>query len=80
MSENSKATSSSQAPAAKFGGTGLTVAIVAAAVVTVIGLVLWGIQLSGGMIQTNMRNMDSWGHLYHHVHVFRRPVCRRSDY
>ncbi len=61
MSENSKATSSSQAPAAKFGGTGLTVAIVAAAVVTVIGLVLWGIQLSGGMIQTNMRNMDSWG-------------------
>ena len=61
MSENSKATSTPQAPAAKFGGTGLTVAIVAAAVVTIAGLVLWGIQLSGGMIQTNMRNMDSWG-------------------
>ncbi len=61
MSENSKATSTPQASAAKFGGTGLTVAIVAAAVVTIAGLVLWGIQLSGGMIQTNMRNMDSWG-------------------
>ncbi len=61
MSENIKAATSPKAPAAKFGGTGLTVAIVVAAVVTVVGLVLWGIQLSGGMIQTNMRNMDSWG-------------------
>ena len=61
MSENIKATPSPKTPAAKFGGAGLNVGIVVAAILTVVGLVLWGIQLSGGMIQTNMRNMDSWG-------------------
>ena len=25
------------------------------------GLALWGVQLSGGMVQTGMRNLDSWG-------------------
>ncbi|WP_449314648.1 NrfD/PsrC family molybdoenzyme membrane anchor subunit [Rubneribacter sp.] len=47
-------------PAVK-GGKGLTIAIAVAAVVTVLGIVLWGMQLSGGMVQTGMRNLDSWG-------------------
>ncbi|OUO90842.1 polysulfide reductase [Gordonibacter sp. An230] len=61
MSENTRATSSPKAPAAKFGGRGLNVAIVVAALVTVAGLALWFAQLSGGMVQTGMRNLDSWG-------------------
>ena len=27
----------------------------------VAGLALWAMQLSGGMVQTGMRNLDSWG-------------------
>lgn len=27
----------------------------------VAGIVLWGVQLSGGMVQTGMRNLSSWG-------------------
>ncbi len=48
------------APAVK-SGKGLTIAIAVAAVVTVLGIVLWGMQLAGGMVQTGMRNLDSWG-------------------
>ena len=33
----------------------------ACAVVAVLGIALWIMQLSGGMIQTGMRNFDSWG-------------------
>lgn len=51
----------SKAPAAKFGGKGLNAAIVVAAIVTVAGVALWAAQLSGGMVQTGMRNLDSWG-------------------
>lgn len=61
MSENTQATASPQAPAAKFGGKGLNVGIVVAAVVAIAGIALWGIQLTGGLVQTGMRNMDSWG-------------------
>src|SRR5699024_9347876 len=61
MSENNQATTSPQAPAAAFGGKGLNIAIVVAAVVTVVGIGLWVMQLSGGLVQTNMRNLDSWG-------------------
>lgn len=61
MSENTRATLSSQVPAAKFGGKGLNIGIVVAALVTIVGLVLWGVQLSGGLVQTGMRNLDSWG-------------------
>ncbi|HIW76481.1 MULTISPECIES: NrfD/PsrC family molybdoenzyme membrane anchor subunit [Gordonibacter] len=61
MSENNQATTSPQAPAAAFGGKGLNIAIVVAAVVTVAGIGLWVMQLSGGLVQTNMRNLDSWG-------------------
>lgn len=51
----------SQAPSGQKGGKGLTVAIGIAAVVTVIGIVCWIMQLTGGMSQTGMRNLDSWG-------------------
>lgn len=40
---------------------GLTIGIIACAVVAVVGIALWMVQLSGGMIQTGMRNLDSWG-------------------
>ncbi|WP_080799159.1 NrfD/PsrC family molybdoenzyme membrane anchor subunit [Arabiibacter massiliensis] len=55
MSETSKA------PASRFGGRGMNVAIAVAALATVVGLALWLVQLSGGMVQTGMRNLDSWG-------------------
>lgn len=61
MSENISTASAAKAPSAKFGGTGLNVGIGIAAVLTVAGLALWGMQLTGGMVQTGMRNMDSWG-------------------
>ena len=46
---------------ARKGGKGLTVGIGVGAVLTVVGIALWAVQLSGGMVQTGMRNMDSWG-------------------
>ena len=61
MTENIGTASPSKAPAAKFGGKGLNIAIAVAAVVTVAGIALWGVQLAGGMVQTGMRNLDSWG-------------------
>ncbi len=44
-----------------WGGKGLNVAIIVAAVLTVVGIACWAMQLSGGMVQTGMRNLDSWG-------------------
>lgn len=68
MTENVQASSSSRASSpstsartAPFGGRGLNIAIVVAAVLTILGIVLWGIQLTGGLVQTGMRNFDSWG-------------------
>ncbi len=61
MTEKTGATPSPEAPAAKFGGRGINVAIIVAALVTVAGLALWFVQLSGGLVQTGMRNLDSWG-------------------
>ena len=61
MSENNQATSSPSAPAARFGGKGINVAIAVAAIATVVGIALWAMQLSGGLVQTGMRNLDSWG-------------------
>ena len=49
------------AKAVAWGGRGLNIAIGASAVVVVAGLVLWAMQLSGGMVQTGMRNLNSWG-------------------
>lgn len=43
------------------GGRGLNIAIAVCAVAVAAGLALWGIQLSGGLVQTGMRNLDSWG-------------------
>lgn len=40
---------------------GLMIAGVVGAALAVIGIVFWVMQLSGGMIQTGMRNLDSWG-------------------
>ncbi len=49
------------AKAAAWGGRGLTVGIAVSGLLAVMGIVLWGVQLSGGMVQTAMRNLDSWG-------------------
>ncbi|MDR1014803.1 MAG: polysulfide reductase NrfD [Coriobacteriales bacterium] len=57
MAENA----STAGTAPKQGGKGLNVGIVAAAVVTVAAIALWVVQLSGGLVQTNMRNLDNWG-------------------
>ena len=46
---------------ATWGGRGLNIAIGVSAAVMVAGIVLWFLQLSGGMIQTGMRNLNSWG-------------------
>ena len=43
------------------GGKGLTVGIGVCAVLAALGVVLWVVQLTGGMVQTAMRNLDSWG-------------------
>ncbi|MCI8451604.1 MAG: polysulfide reductase NrfD, partial [Eggerthellaceae bacterium] len=43
------------------GGKGLTIGIGVCAVLAVIGVALWVVQLTGGMVQTAMRNLDSWG-------------------
>ena len=56
-----KARESAGAKAAAWGGRGLNVAIGVSAVLVVAGLALWAMQLSGGMVQTGMRNLDSWG-------------------
>ena len=61
MSENIQAAPSPQAPAAKVGGSKINIGIIVAAVITIAGIALWIMQLTGGMIQTNMRNLDSWG-------------------
>ncbi|HIW77468.1 MULTISPECIES: NrfD/PsrC family molybdoenzyme membrane anchor subunit [Gordonibacter] len=61
MTENTQAAKAAKAPAATFGGKGLNIGIIVAAVVTIAGLALWVMQLSGGLVQTNMRNLDSWG-------------------
>ena len=37
------------------------IGIVVAAVIAIAGIALWIFQLSAGMVNTNMRNLDSWG-------------------
>uniref|UniRef100_UPI003AAAAB35 NrfD/PsrC family molybdoenzyme membrane anchor subunit n=1 Tax=Gordonibacter urolithinfaciens TaxID=1335613 RepID=UPI003AAAAB35 len=46
---------------ARFGGRGISIGIAVAALVAVAGIALWAVQLSGGLVQTGMRNLDSWG-------------------
>lgn len=45
----------------RWGGSKLKAAIIVAAVIAVAGIVCWGVQLTGGMVQTGMRSLDSWG-------------------
>ena len=63
MTENASTATAVKAPVApkKKGGAGLTIGIGISAVLVAIGIVLWFMQMSGGMIQTAMRNLDSWG-------------------
>ncbi len=61
MTEITAAAPAAKTPARKAGGKGLNIAIGVCAVLVVVGLALWAMQLSGGMIQTAMRNIDSWG-------------------
>lgn len=46
---------------ALFSRKGLNIGIAICGVLTIAGIVLWAVQLTGGMIQTGMRNLDSWG-------------------
>ncbi|MBR2789925.1 MAG: polysulfide reductase NrfD, partial [Eggerthellaceae bacterium] len=39
----------------------LQIAGIVGAVLAVVGIIFWIKQLSGGMVQTGMRNLDSWG-------------------
>ena len=63
MTENASTATAVKASVApkKKGGAGLTIGIGISAVLVAIGIVLWFVQMSGGMIQTAMRNLDSWG-------------------
>ena len=62
MTENVSTAGAVKAPSAPArGGKGATVGIVVSAVIAAIGIALWMVQLSGGMVQTAMRNLDSWG-------------------
>ena len=61
MTENVSTAGAVKAPAPAKAGKGATVGIVVSAIVAAIGIALWMVQLSGGMVQTAMRNLDSWG-------------------
>ena len=47
---------SKEKTASRWGGKGVRVGIIACVIVMVAGIVLWMVQLTGGMIQTGMRN------------------------
>jgi molybdopterin-containing oxidoreductase family membrane subunit len=57
MSNNTKDTTA----AAPSRSRAQLIAIIVAAVVAVAGIALWMFQLSAGMVNTNMRNLDAWG-------------------
>ena len=61
MSENTQAAPAAKAPAARFGGQGAQHRHRRGGRRHIAGLALWGVQLSGGLVQTGMRNLDSWG-------------------
>ena len=61
MTDTTATATAVKAPAPARGGKGATVGIVVSAIVAAIGIALWMVQLSGGMVQTAMRNLDSWG-------------------
>lgn len=49
------------AQTSRVGGKGFTAAIIISGALALVGIALWIMQLSGGLAQTNMRNMNSWG-------------------
>lgn len=61
MSDNKQAASAAKTATPCKASKALNIAIVASAAVAAIGVALWVVQLSGGMIQTGMRDLDSWG-------------------
>ena len=62
MTENVSTAGAVKAPSAPAkAGKGATAGIIVSAIVAAIGIALWMVQLSGGMVQTAMRNLDSWG-------------------
>ena len=61
MDENATVAAPRKAPSVRFGGTKLNIGIAIAALVTIAGIVLWGMQMSQGLILSNMRNLTSWG-------------------
>ena len=56
-----KTCDAADAKEAAWGGCGLNIAIGVSALVMVAGIALWAMQLAGGMVQTGMRNLNSWG-------------------
>ena len=56
-----KTCDAADAKEAAWGGRGLNIAIGVSARVMVAGIALWAMQLAGGMVQTGMRNLNSWG-------------------
>lgn len=62
-------TAAEPVPAPVKGGKGLNVGILVGAALTAIGIVLWIVQLCGGLVQTGMRNLDNWG-LYMAMFMF----------
>ena len=56
-----KTCDAADAKEAAWGGRGLNIAIGVSALVMVAGIALWAMQLAGGMVQTGMRNLNSWG-------------------
>ncbi len=61
MTDTTATATAVKAPAPARGGKGATVGIIVSAIIAAIGIALWMVQLSGGMVQTAMRNLDSWG-------------------
>lgn len=60
MTDNTIAASKAHAPLIAHSR-GLNIAIGVTAAVVLAGIALWFVQLTGGMAQTGMRNLDSWG-------------------
>ena len=56
-----KTCDAADAKEAAWGGRGLNIAIGVSALVMVAGIALWAMQLAGGLVQTGMRNLNSWG-------------------
>ncbi len=46
---------------ALYNSKGLNIGIWVCGIIAILGIVLWAVQLTGGMVQTGMRNLDSWG-------------------